>query len=122
MRRRYHKQARTLSVRANDGSSGRETTDQGNYFRCWNCGFICDIRRDLLSKDGRRGTVLTEGTATSHGDTTLYHGVEEAHYLTTGAGEDSVLSSEASNVPIARSITVGGTGCPLCHTTAWKKL
>ena len=64
---RYPSQIRTIPIRARDGDSGREIIDKGNYFRCWNCGFICDARRDELSEDGRRGTVLAD----SHGRVTF---------------------------------------------------
>ena len=120
MRRGYHKQARTIRVKATDGSSGREKTDQGNYFRCWNCGFICDIRRDELSKDGRRGTVLTVYEGASQGG----NATGDAANLSPGGGHDIVMmKSLADGTPatILRTYTVSGTGCPLCHSTAWKK-
>ena len=116
MRRGYHRQARTIPVRANDGASGRATTDQGNYFRCWNCGFICDIRRDELSKDGRH-----RATHAIYTDTlTPLYAYGDSVKLSTGVGHDIVLVKE--NTSVYHVYTVSGSGCPLCHSTAWKKL
>ena len=121
-RSRYKRQIKTIPIRATDSDSGRELIDQGSYFRCWHCGFICDIRRDELSEDGRRGTVLTEGDTTSHGDTTLYYNVGDANKI--GAiGHDIVLMEEgADGTPktIMHGFTVGGSGCPLCHSRRWR--
>ena len=25
--------------------------DEGKYYRCWNCGFICNIERDAFGED-----------------------------------------------------------------------
>ena len=121
---RYRKQIRTIPIRANDGDSGRELIDKGSYFRCWNCGFICDVRRDELSKDGRRGTVLTEGTSTSYGDTTLNYAVGDSVNIGAGVGHDIVLAEvgpDGTPVTVMHSYTVGGSGCPMCHTRVWKK-
>lgn len=150
----YPRQIKTIPIRARDGDSGREVIDKGSYFRCWNCGFICDERRDKLSSDGRRGTVLSvyvdsvrfnytveEATGveyladgTYYADGTVYAGwapgwserEETVNYtlgdiikLSTGVGKDIVLIKD--NTTIYHVYTVGGTGCPLCHTTVWKK-
>ena len=121
---RYRKQARTIPIRASDGDSGREEIDKGNLFRCWNCGFICDIRRDELAKDGRLGATISEATATSHGDTTLYYAVGDAVQLDAGLTHDPVLMKETADgtaETVYRHYSVSGTGCPLCHTRNWKK-
>ena len=121
---RYRKQIRTIPIRATDGDSGRALIDKGSYFRCWNCGFICDVRRDELSKDGRRGTVLTEGTSTSYGDTTLNYAVGDSVLVGAGVDIDIVLTEEGpdgSPVTVMHSYTVGGSGCPLCHSRRWKE-
>ena len=105
---RYKRQIRTIRVKATDGDSGRETVDKGNYFRCWHCGFICDVRRDDLSKEGRRATVLKryppdpqksnldvfadEGSTywADEGDTAWYKGpVADVHRVAPG---DTLLS------------------------------
>jgi len=156
---RYRKQARTIRIKASDGDSGRAVTDEGNYFRCWHCGFICDIRRDDLSKDGRNATVLSryppdpvklnrdvfmdevgaEWTDTdstdwyegpvepthriARGDTTYNYAVGDAVKLGV-TGHDIVmmkLLAGGENATIYQLYSVSGGGCPLCHTTRWKK-
>lgn len=114
---RYRKEAKTIRLRASDGDSGREIVDDGNYFRCWHCGFVCDIRRDEL--DDRHGATISEATATSYGDTTLNYAVGDAVQLSTGRTHDIVLMKEL--VTIYRHYSVSGSGCPLCHTRNWKK-
>lgn len=38
---RLPKDKRTIRLRGS-------LDDDGRYFRCWNCGFICDSQRDVL--------------------------------------------------------------------------
>lgn len=113
---------KTIPMRASDGGSGREEVDAGRYFRCWNCGFVCDIDRDALD-DGRHGATTTIYTTASAGASsgdplspfTLVDG--------TGILDVMVPQVDAAGGPVVvRNVyEVGGTGCPLCHTRAWKK-
>jgi hypothetical protein len=122
---RYRKEVRTIHVRATDGDSGREKTDKDNYFRCWHCGFICDVRRDELSKDGRRGTTVGPETPLQSDRVTTYGMGADAIKLSTGAAHHSLLmeqDSTGSNKTVYRYQTAGvARGCPLCGTTVWKK-
>jgi len=53
-RSRIRKESRTIPLYG-DADRGNGL-DDGRYFRCWNCGFICNIDRDALggseSRDG----------------------------------------------------------------------
>ena len=110
---------RTIPLRSNDRGSGRDKIDDGKYFRCWNCGFICNIERDALSERGP-GTILTDfdiPAGTPYQD-------PEAIKLTGGMGYDFVLPKADANgdpVVVRQDYKITGTGCPLCHTRAWKK-
>ena len=49
-RSRIRKEARTIPLYGNpDRGNG---LDDGRYYRCWNCGFICNIDRDKLGGHG----------------------------------------------------------------------
>lgn len=43
IQRRLRRDKRTLSLYG-------EKDDGGKYYRCWNCGFICNIERDQLAQ------------------------------------------------------------------------
>jgi len=47
-RHRLHKESRTLPI------PGRGD-DDGKYFHCWNCGFVCDKDRDELGDSATKG-------------------------------------------------------------------
>ena len=122
---RYRKQAKTIPLRAGDRDSGREKIDDGSYFRCWHCGFICDIRRDELSKDGRRGTTVGPETPLQADRVTTYGMGSDAINLSPGVGVDSALmeqDSAGNNKTVYRYQTAGvARGCPFCGTTQWRK-
>lgn len=109
-------------MRASDGGSGREEVDAGRYFRCWNCGFVCDIERDALD-DGRHGATATVYTTPAPGATP--EDPLSTVVLVDGTGildvVSPVLDAGGDAVVIRNVYEVGGTGCPLCHTRAWKK-
>ncbi len=116
------KQRRTIPIPATDGSSGRERIDKGNLYRCWHCGFICDIRRDELTDEGRRGTssAVFEGIAPFG----PYGRGADAIQLDPGVGVDSTLMEQDSagdNRTIYSHRTVSAVGCPLCGSRAWRK-
>jgi hypothetical protein len=117
------KERRTIPLRANDRISGREQIDDGKYFRCWYCGFVCNIERDELSERGP-GTILTNVFITQYanGPGEPYQD-PEAIKLGMG-GYDFVLPKADANgdpVVIRQDYMITGTGCPLCHCRAWKK-
>ena len=59
-----HKQSRTIRVRGNPIRGAYEAhgvgEDSGKYFRCWNCGFICDVERDELGDSESRSGASSE--------------------------------------------------------------
>lgn len=92
-------------------------TDEGRYFKCWNCGFVCDIQKNALDT-GRAGN--------SHTPATLTPGryVGDAASVKFRVGRpiilrelDSIGNQKA--IYIQRSVTVS-SGCPFCGTHAWK--
>jgi len=89
-----------------------EGDDAGKYFRCWNCGFICNIDRDALG-DGD-GRAYTEFGITTE---PLYPVDDDG-----GPPYAAVLKgiNEYHTVGLHDGYQVGGTGCPLCHTLNWR--
>jgi len=60
--RKLPKQSRTIPVKG-----GGE--DRGRYFRCWNCGFICDTQRDNLGGPASKGGAIpSEYALHAYGD------------------------------------------------------
>ena len=124
MRRRFReklrKERRTIRIHATDGDSGREKIDAGNLFRCWHCGFICDIRRDDLSDSGRHGsTSQVYETTTSAFPYQRGTGV----YLNAGIGVNAVLmklDAASDTATIYHHRTVSVSGCPFCGARNWK--
>ena len=114
------KESRTLPIFGKGDEADR-------FFRCWHCGFICDVERDELG----------DSQSTAGDDHTDYHG------LTT------IAADPGTSDPIARQICLGGNehfqtlqstktldgskeqinhghisdisrGCPSCGTTNWR--
>ena len=68
--------------------------DFGKYYRCWHCGFVCNVERDALGDAQSRSGTVTE----------LYNQVDE---YGDANGDQRYKVSESS------------TGCPLCHSRNW---
>lgn len=88
-----------------------EGDDRGKYFRCWNCGFICNIDRDALGDgDGRSYAEFAVET-------------EELYPADNGGPPLAAVMkgiNEYHTILERDGYQVGGTGCPLCHTKNWK--
>lgn len=103
-----------------DRGDGR---DANRYYRCWNCGFICDVERD--SQIGHpSGEDYLESIQAS--DPNANSARNEPNL--------SMLEDSLENCQIGLKLTQDGTaetvahtfesvikaGCPLCGTTSWK--
>lgn len=90
--RRYPKQSRTIPIKAHpDHGDGK---DVGKYFRCWNCGFICNIEKNELGGPESRNKITIQ----------RYTQVDEYGNTTTGTRYKPIME----------------TGCPLCGTLNWR--
>lgn len=137
--RRPHKSrirhdARTLPLRGTGD-------DEGKYYRCWNCGFICNVDRDSLgdgeSRDGASTEFYYDYYPQSEG---AYRGVASGLFLEDeGAAGDHTspaLALRCVNRGTTRTIAVGPdglpvttkltyaptvvSGCPGCGTKNWR--
>jgi hypothetical protein len=122
-RTKLPRERKTIRLKAGDRGTGREEIDHGRYFRCWHCGFICDIERDELS-EGRNGMSVSNyyrnalGAMPGSGErsTMLVLKMHQHHFVLPKA--DS--SGTAVTVKQYLSASVS-SGCPLCGCRAWKK-
>jgi hypothetical protein len=103
------KRKRTISVRGSE-------EDNGVYFRCWNCGFICDSTRDRLG-DGGGITVKDAPEYWSEYDST-----QDGLSITPGIRMHNFMAVTLENGPLDDPITtyrhnkypVVNSGCPFC--------
>lgn len=98
--------------------------DEGRYFRCWNCGFVCDSQRDSLG-----GAEDRAGTNTEFAQTTLpdnrwidYFGTQvpailrcRGNTVLMKLGPDGV----ATQPMLSYSPTVEKY-CPFCGSPNWR--
>jgi len=112
------KQRRTIPLPASDRKSGREVIDAGRYYRCWNCGFVCDIERNELNDTGNGSHPIEyqiPATGAEPG------GGTESVTIVVGNVRLSSTDSSGDPVGIQHKFQANGTGCPLCFNRAWKK-
>lgn len=107
---RVRKEKRTVPVPA-------QGAEEGRYFKCWNCGFICDIQKNALDT-GRAGNSHTPATLTPGRE------VGDLASVRFRVGRPIVLRAlnsigEHKPIYVQRSVTVS-SGCPFCGTHAWK--
>jgi hypothetical protein len=119
-KRKLRKESRTLPLKG-------KGDDAGKYFKCWNCGFICDSDRDELGDS-------ESGAGDDHTD---YHGLTTiaanpgtsdlvAKQICLGGNQhyqtlQSVLTLDGSNKQINHShLSDVSRGCPFCGTTNWR--
>jgi hypothetical protein len=100
---------RVISIRGSN-------EDTGVYYRCWNCGFICDSTRDQIG----------DGDGVSVRDAPEYHtGYESSQdslNYTPGIRIHGMMAVTLENGPDGDPITTYrhnkypkiGQGCPLC--------
>ena len=115
------KRSRTLPIKGTGD-------DEGRYFHCWNCGFVCDSQRDELGgSDSSAGDDHTEyyrlAAPDSRIDTTGKDPAKHAvlggcigHYhVTMRIGADSEPKTVMHN-----HISDISRGCPFCGSTNWR--
>jgi hypothetical protein len=112
------KQRKTIPLPATDRTSGRDRIDSGRYYRCWNCGFICDVDLNALSEQGNGS--YPEAYTDAASETGAYGGYGSPIITIDG---DTLPKSDADGNPVTvvHKFEAGGTGCPLCFTRSWKK-
>lgn len=119
--RKLPKESRRIPLKGDKYRGNGE--DHGRYYRCWNCGFVCDSDRDALG-DGNSGNGVTHidyvinaqggsgdpltSLATLDGDVNHYHVALEIG----SDGEPKVIRHDYQ--------TVINSGCPFCGSLNWR--
>ena len=93
--------------------------DADRYFRCWNCGFVCDAQRDsLTSADESANIPYTDALElTSETDG------QKRHIATLSTGHVAVrLGADGSTAKtvVHNHISDISGGCPFCGTKNWR--
>ena len=118
-KRKLIKRSRTLPVYG-------EGDDEGKYFRCWNCGFICKVGRDELGdSDSSAGDEHTDYHQTHHCST---------YDLPDAASRYATLGGDTGHYQVAQLKGIDGnpvtirhdftsdisSGCPFCGTKNYR--
>lgn len=84
--------------------------DDGKYYRCWNCGFICDVDRDALG----------DAQSVSHITLDPYDLLDEYGNSVADTGGTKHTIFEGEGYTTVRYVPVVESGCPFCGTLNWK--
>lgn len=111
--RKIRKEARTRPIPGHyDYGDGR---DAGRYYRCWNCGFPCDVERDELGGPDDRSKISSQiySQVDQYGATSdlANHTIYDSDY----AGPDGTTYPSWDK----RYKPKVGSGCPMCGTLNW---
>lgn len=110
---RIRKDSRRIAV-FGDSIRG-DGLDAGKWYRCWNCGFMCNSDRNALGdSQARDGIVLKD-----------YAQVRDDHRGDLILGKGLIISENDSEgnpktVKNALMVSESSYGCPLCGTLNWR--
>lgn len=113
--RKLPKESRTIPL---DGSNERGNgLDYHRFYRCWHCGFICDIDRDTLGGSKSLSGVGYEAASSEADPYNNNVGV-------LGGPDETVVSLALDSAGNPKEVyhtfkPVISGGCPLCGTTNW---
>lgn len=117
--RRLSKESRTIPLKGDRYKGNGE--DYGKYYRCWNCGHICDSDRDALGSGlGVAQEDYTENaTGSNNGDPltsiAIMGGESVNHYVALELGSDGNPKEIRHDFQ-----TVINSGCPFCGCRNWR--
>ncbi len=100
----------------------RGDKENGEFYKCWNCGFICHDKVHALggSKSGDAITHLDFSTPSIG----IVPGVAGSAISVLGDVQKSVaslaLNSSGGTKTVLHSHRTTGGGCPLCHSLNWR--
>jgi len=110
---RLPKESRTIPLRGNPVRGGGE--DNGKYYRCWNCGFICAVDRDELGGPESKANI----TPTAYTQLDQYGNT--AYHCQGAAGKTQAICEAAGGTwASTRYQPVVNSGCPLCGSPNWR--
>jgi hypothetical protein len=117
--RKLKKESRTIPLY---GDGVEEADENGQYYKCWNCGWVCDTERDELGGSSDRDGLTYEnysvdGFDSTPGETRLaVLGGDIEHFQVA-----LELDAEGNPLPIDEYWrAVASSGCPFCGTRNWR--
>ena len=122
---RIRKDSRTIPVDGSYERGGGE--DAKKWYRCWNCGFLCNVERDALGDSQSRSGAVYEDYA-QQPDPGYGYPQQETNTLSNNqtATVDGLVVSEldpagdAVGTKNAIWVSNKSRGCPFCHTLNWR--
>lgn len=116
--RKPRKDSRTIPVWGDPEKGGGE--DHGTYYRCWNCGSICDVRRDARPKThGHGGTPASEVTISELPQPYSTEEPGSFYLIVGGAGPQLSHVLQGPNQGKAY-FRVDAPGCWFCGCPNWR--
>lgn len=89
--------------------------DGGKYYRCWNCGQICNDRyHELGGADSGSGATYSDFAVDSQGRSAVI-----LRTIPNGLVSGK-LDSDGNDKPVVHNYSTSGSGCPLCHSLNWR--
>jgi hypothetical protein len=131
-KRRIRKESRTRPVPGHRDYGNGE--DDGRYFKCWNCGFYCDVQRDALG-DGESQSNINypqavqkyspDGFAISQYGAAEHGHIDGVPLLTVATIGDGICLMEKDAAGDNKTVYLNyypdvNTGCPFCGTLNWR--
>ena len=114
-RKSIPKRSRTIPLKGNPDEG--DGIDDGKYYRCWHCGFICDIDKDALGgPESKSGKILEDYSPASYGGIATLDGLVEHFHIAARNGSDDTPLTALHYFKTSSS----STGCPQCHTKNWR--
>lgn len=113
--RKLKKEARTRPIPGHfDYGDGK---DSGKYYRCWNCGFPCDVDRDMLGGPDDRPNLNPEPyRLIGQYGTNLRGGASD-----NSCSRDHLVDSMTGiGYTTYRYKVEVDSGCPFCGTLNWR--
>ena len=120
--RKLPKESRTIPLRGNSDRGNGE--DDGKYYRCWHCGFVCDVTRDSLGdSQSRSADNHTDYHTPSYGSKDSGDEVNSLSVLGGVAHSFVALKNGSDGNPLGirhdhESVVTGG--CPMCGSLNWR--
>lgn len=85
--------------------------DRRKWFKCWNCGFICNIERDSLNQSYEVGTIPFNDVP---------YGTEQFIIVEQDEIILGTRSPDSGEGNVTRYYPDVSTGCPFCGNQQWK--
>lgn len=89
--------------------------DAGKYYKCWNCGFTCNVDRDALGDSESEANI----TPTAYTQVDQY-GDTKYHCQGAAGATQTICEAAGGTWSATRYQPEGSGGCPLCHSPNYR--